>query len=239
MAVSGDPSQLPGSAPRLALFSGLGISHNLYAPQRRLSGVRVEMVPWLAVEEHETLGHYAHRLAATIHPRPPLFLGGVSFGAMLALEAASVLCPGGVFNIAGARSGSAVSPLVKLTCTVAGSMSDSMIQLAMRGAGLLLRMTGRPDRAQRRFLLDLADTSLPWLTRWGCESMLEWRAPRDLACPVHHIHGERDHMIPLANVRRDVDVIVPGGGHIINVTHASIVNRFILDRIEKPTAVVC
>lgn len=227
--VSGHPAQLP----RLALFSGLGIEHDLYVRQRDLDGVRVEMVPWLKVAESETLRAYAHRLAATIDPDGALYLGGVSFGAMLALEAASVLRPRGVFNIAGARSGRAVSPLVKLTCSLAPKLSESMVRAAMGGAGLLIRMTGRPDRAEREFLLGLADRSLPWLTRWGCGAMLDWQAPADIGCPVHHIHGDRDHLIPLANVRDSVDVVVPGGGHIINLTHADLVNRFILERLSR------
>ena len=108
-----------------------------------------------------------------------------------------------------------------------------MVRTAMSGAGLLIRMTGRPDRAQREFLLGLADRAIPWLTRWGCGAMLNWRAPEDLCCPVHHIHGSRDHLIPLQNVRQHVDLIVPGVGHVINVTHAAIVNRFIAERIER------
>jgi hypothetical protein len=73
------------AAPRLALFSGLGIRHELYARQRNLAGVRLEMVPWLAVERGETLQSYARRLAATIDPSGPLYLGGVSFGDVLLL----------------------------------------------------------------------------------------------------------------------------------------------------------
>ena len=225
--VSGQLVQLP----RLALFSGLGIDHALYDRQRGLDGLRIELVPWLEVERGETMHSYARRLAGTIDPDGPLYLGGVSFGAMLAIEAASVLRPRGVFNIAGARSGRAVSPLVKLTCSLAPRLSDSMVRAAMGGAGLLSRMTGRPDRAEREFLLGLADRSIPWLIRWSCGAMLDWEAPPDLACPIHHIHGDRDHLIPLPNVRENVDVIVPGGGHVINVTHADVVNRFILDRV--------
>ena len=225
------------ATPRLALFSGLGIDHALYNPQRHLPGVRVEMVPWLPTDPAEELRHYAHRLAATIEPPTetsgPLFLGGVSFGAMLAIEAAAIVRPAAVFNIAGAWDGRSVAPIVRITCRAAGGMSDGMIRTAFSAAGLFIRMTGRPDRTQREFLLGLARRALPPLTRWGCGAMLAWRAPSaaEIGCPVHHIHGSDDHLIPLANVRDGVDVVVPGGGHVINVTHADVVNRFVLDRI--------
>src|SRR5688500_6139482 len=86
--------------PRLALFSGLRGGHGLYDPQRHLPGVRVEMGPWLAVDPDEGLAHYAHGLARAIEPggpSSPLFLGGVSFGAMLAIEAAAIVRPMAIF----------------------------------------------------------------------------------------------------------------------------------------------
>src|SRR5207248_9237015 len=89
--------------PRLVLFSGLGVDETLFAPQRSLPA-RIEVVPWVSVDGSGSLSDYARRLAATIAPAAdgPLYLGGVSFGAMLALEAASVLRPRprGVFLIA-------------------------------------------------------------------------------------------------------------------------------------------
>src|SRR5437868_4028220 len=103
--------------PRLVLFSGLAMGPELFTPQRTLPA-RVEVVPWQPVKVGEPMAAYARRLASTIDPSGPIYLGGMSFGAMLALEAAAVIHPRprGVFIIAGARSGRALSPLVRMTC---------------------------------------------------------------------------------------------------------------------------
>jgi len=215
------------------LFSGLGITQELFAPQQAIPA-RVEVVPWLRPQSEDTLRTYAHRLAATVVPAAddaPMYLGGVSFGAMIALEAAAVLRPRGVFIIAGARSGRALSPIVQTACRFACRMPEPMLAAGLRAAPLLVRMTGRPNRVQREFLLGLARRTLPWLIRWGCRAMRDWQAPADLACPAHHIHGSDDRMIPLENLRPPPDVVIPGGGHIINVTHAAQVNTFITDRL--------
>src|SRR5439155_9795018 len=165
---------------------------------------------------------------AAIDPRGRLYLGGVSFGAVVALEAARYLDPPprGVFLIAGARSGRACSWLVKTTIQTASRLPETAVKDAMIAVPLLVRMVGKPNRRQRAFLLELAETSIIGLTQHGGRAMLNWTAP-PLPCPIHHIHGSADRMIPLANLHPGPDVIIPSGGHVINVTHAATVNQFI------------
>ena len=206
----------------------------LYDPQRTLPA-RIEIPAWPRAELHESMRDYARRLAATIEPGDDLYVGGMSFGAMLALEIASMLTPRprGVFLIAGARDGRALSPIVRMTCRVAVRMPEPLSAAAFRAAPLLVRMVGRPDRAQRLVLVELARRSLPWLTRWGCSAMRDWTAPRseEIGCPVHHIHGGADRMIPLSRVRPPPDRVIPDGGHVIHLTHADQVNAFISERL--------
>ena len=57
--------------------------------------------------------------------------------------------------------------------------------------------------------------------------IMAWRHPSPLACPIHHIHGAKDKVIPVR--KACPDRVVPGGGHLINLTHAPEVNRFILE----------
>jgi pimeloyl-ACP methyl ester carboxylesterase len=231
---------LPPLLPRLVLFSGLGVDEGLFAAQRSLPA-RVEVVPWVRPMVSETLPAYARRIAATIAPPDPadadrpLFLGVVSFGSMIALEAAAILKPRGVFVIAGCRSGMELPLAARLGCHLGARLSDAAIAAALLGSPLLLRMMGRPDRKDRGLLLGLVGRSIPWLTGWGCRAMLEWTGPPcpagSLPCPVHQIHGSEDRVIPLQRLSHRPDVVIPGGGHIINVTHSDIVNAFIAERL--------
>ena len=55
--------------------------------------------------------------------------------------------------------------------------------------------------------------------------------------PIFQIHGDRDRILPPGRMRPDR--IIPGGGHVLSLTHAGEVNRFIaesLDRIETGAA---
>jgi pimeloyl-ACP methyl ester carboxylesterase len=221
---------MPTLPPRLILFSGLGVSPELCRPQLSLPA-RVEVIPWIDPGGTGSIGEYAHRMAATIDPIGPLYLAGISFGAMVALELAALLGARGVFIIAGCRSGRQLSPLVRLACRMTHGLPEPIFRALLRGAPMLVRLAGRPDRMQRRFLLELVRTSLPWLMQWGCFAMAEWSDP-PATCPIHQIHGSEDWMVPLAGLSPPPDQVIPGGGHIINLTHAEIVNDFIARRMD-------
>jgi pimeloyl-ACP methyl ester carboxylesterase len=43
--------------------------------------------------------------------------------------------------------------------------------------------------------------------------------------PVHHIHGDRDRVIPIGLVK--ADHVIAGAGHLLTMTHADQVNRIL------------
>ena len=80
---------------RLVLFPGLGADGRLFEPQRRglPADVQIETPPWIEpLSIDETVESYLRRMAERVSPPREgerLFLGGVSFGAIVALEAAT------------------------------------------------------------------------------------------------------------------------------------------------------
>ncbi len=51
--------------------------------------------------------------------------------------------------------------------------------------------------------------------------------------PVYHIHGNRDHVLPIGRVQPTETV--EGGGHLLPITHASQVNAFLEKVIAEMT----
>jgi pimeloyl-ACP methyl ester carboxylesterase len=225
--------------PRLVLFSGIGIGPQLYRPQRALPA-RVITPRWIDARAGESLAQYARRMAADVEPgraEAPLYLGGVSFGGMIALEAARVLNPRGVFLIGSCYSHRQLAPPVRLVGRLVPHMPPALVALSLLPAPLMFRVVGRPDRRQRRVLLDLVrHPNVPQI-RWGARAIMGWEFAGPPPFPVHQIHGGDDVIVPLAGVRPDV--VVPGAGHIVNLTHADVVNRFLIERmglrIPRPT----
>jgi pimeloyl-ACP methyl ester carboxylesterase len=217
--------------PRLVLFSGIGIGPQLYGPQRVLP-VRVITPEWIDARDGETLAQYARRMAADVEPGwadAPLYLGGVSFGGMIALEAARVLNPQGVFLIGSCYSHRHLSAPVRLVGRMVPHMPPAMIALSLMPAPLMFRVVGRPDRRQRQVLMDLVrQPNVPQI-RWGARAIMEWEFAGPPPFPVHQIHGGDDYIVPVSGVRPGL--VVPGAGHVVNLTHAEVVNRFLVERM--------
>ena len=75
------------STARLIMLPGLGADERLFEPQRA-AFPGLEVPPWLPHEPEESLDAYARRMAATIWPSEHFYIGGASFGGMVALEMA-------------------------------------------------------------------------------------------------------------------------------------------------------
>jgi pimeloyl-ACP methyl ester carboxylesterase len=62
-------------------------------------------------------------------------------------------------------------------------------------------------------------------------AILNWNPTPLERTPVYQIHGARDQIIPAKCV--SPDEIIPDGGHLINLSHAYMVNAYIRDVIAK------
>jgi pimeloyl-ACP methyl ester carboxylesterase len=61
--------------------------------------------------------------------------------------------------------------------------------------------------------------------KWSLRQILEWKISPTVSCPVFHVHGSLDRILPAKLTRPDV--LIEGGGHVISITHSKQVNAFI------------
>jgi pimeloyl-ACP methyl ester carboxylesterase len=216
--------------PTLLLFPGLGVDARVYEPQRVLP-MNLEVAEWIEPESlDESLSHYADRMAKQIGPRPDIFVGGISLGAMVALEAAARIGAKRVVVIGGCTAHHQISPLFRTILKAGAVFPVSATRLSLRLAPLALKLFEKLDRAPRRLMTRMLRENSTWQIRWSCRAILKWEcsaAPPTM--PVYWIHGELDGVIPLAGV--PAQHIVSGGRHLISLTHAEEVNRFILKSV--------
>jgi pimeloyl-ACP methyl ester carboxylesterase len=209
---------------RLLLLPGLGADEVLFDPQRR-AYPDLQVPPWVTPEPGETLPAYATRMAQQQQGGPDLVLGGISFGGMVALEMAKLLHPRAVILIASCRSGAAVQPhmraLGRLWCRTPAPLMRPP-PLAAPALAWAFGATTPEGRAMMRHFLE---TRSPAFVKWGLAALLQWRPDGGPACPVFHVHGGADRLIPASRVA--ANHVVPGAGHLVNVTHAAEVNAFV------------
>ena len=215
----------------LLLFPGLGADARVFAPQRDIPA-RIEVAEWPEpLSEREPLSDYAGRIAAGIGCRPNLYVGGVSLGAMVALEVARPLGARGVFLIGGCFSHRQIAPLFKAVLALGGAMPLKWVKASVAATPLALRVFEDLTNNQIALMTRVLRDHSPRQIRWSCRALMRWECcatSPDL--PVHAIHGEKDEIVPLRNVT--AQHVIPGGHHLINLSHANVVNAFIADRIR-------
>lgn len=246
--------------PRLILIPGLGANRLLFEPQRHHFDQDLFLPDWIPplfikIEGRkpvpEALTDYARRLAErwkeTVLAKPEVrrayWLGGVSFGGMIALEAASYLVeeglpPKGLFLIASARSSGAMPGGIRLGLKflqMLGPKNAAKLRPWIRGR--VIKREGLNELDERLFHR-MADSVDIELVLWGASAVLGWSgdesSAKELAAKgvrIHQIHGDKDWAIPFRSGH--ADKVIQGGKHLINMSHAQAVNEYIEARMKS------
>jgi pimeloyl-ACP methyl ester carboxylesterase len=217
---------------RLILLPGLGADERLFAPQRQ-AFPDLFVPPWLHPHKNETLAHYARRMAHSIDNDQPCILGGVSLGGMVALEMAKYLRPKATVLIGSCRSRDELRPGLRLLEAVLSRTTPHWVVGAMRKPSAPLLYAGRHHQHQR-LLTDMLLVTSPKFLKRTCRAILTWKGPDQLPTLVRQIHGERDMIMPVKKTQ--ADRVIPAADHLINLTHADEVNRFLAETMHIVTA---
>jgi pimeloyl-ACP methyl ester carboxylesterase len=212
----------------LILFPGMGADERLFEAQRRAFPQLI--VPrWITPLPGESLAAYAGRFARHVDPRGPCYVGGASFGGFVAIEAARHLDARACFLIGSARGPDELPLRIPSLRRLRRLLPVLPLGLTNTLAGLTLGASGwAMSSATGRVLRQLADADGAFL-RWACGAVLSWDGPAESGVPIHQIHGERDRVLPARRTR--TDLIVPGAGHVLSLTHAEEVNWFMRERM--------
>jgi pimeloyl-ACP methyl ester carboxylesterase len=213
----------------LVFIPGLGADSRLFLHQQKVFKNSLAP-PWLPPRKGESLARYARCWAKDLKLKPGCGLVGVSFGGMVAQEMAQWVSPKAVILIGSRNSPTAIPFHLKW----AGSLptwprlSKSLCRIFPNTSGYFL---GAKTPSQRDLLIRMFLETPDNFAKWTVEAIREWEGREPEGKGVHHIHGEKDHLIPLKRVKPDR--VVRGGGHLINLTHPKEVNGFIWECLER------
>ncbi len=224
---------------RIVLFPGLGADPRMFHRQKRRFGDDLQCPSWLPPQPGEAFEAYARRWARQLQPEPgdtrPLFLGGVSFGGMVALRVAEHLKPRAVILIGSCRSGRARPPRWRVARRVGHMIPLTLFgRHAFAAAALWVSLLDQLDSQHRSLLVKMAAESHPDLIRFGGDACADWdfdEHNRPGFPPIHQVHGQHDAIIPLCP--GDPGTVIPDGRHLIHFSHPHTVERFILDVIRR------
>ena len=219
---------------RLILIPGMGADGRLFGPQRD-AGLDFEAPPFPIPDRRDDLPAYAARIARQIDGSGPFVVGGVSFGGMVACELARILRPRAVLLIASCRTGAGFPGYLTPLEWFSRLIPDALIEKRAEASSRMMAQLEKLTEEQYHLIRDMSLKTPVALLRRIARMILRWNGPEKLPCPVHQIHGGRDHIIPLKQVQ--AEEVVPDGGHLINLTHADQVNAFIRRHMSQASAV--
>jgi pimeloyl-ACP methyl ester carboxylesterase len=213
--------------PPLYLLPGLGSIPELYDLQRRaIPSVRV--LEWPDPHGNEPLLHYVRRITRLIDTDAPFFLGGVSFGGMLACEVAKIKRPLAVMMIGGVAQADEVPPYVVPLARLASKFPPTSILALAQHTPMVRYLLGPMTPQSMPILNKLINSASPDLIGWQIGSLPHWEHATPPPVPVHRIHGRLDRVLPPRFIK-GIDRLIEGGGHLINLTHAHVVNKWLVE----------
>jgi len=225
----------------LVLIPGLGSDAALYEPQRRALGDRLVVPPWIPPRPRETLESYARRLVEVIRADPrvvkPFFVGGVSFGGMLAAEIAECCAQdvAGLILIGGCTDKSEIPRVFDLLAILGQYLPTGLAMgLTRRAAPAVISWWQGLSPEDADLFASVYSRGDVSLLKWGADAMRRWSAAIVSPVPIYRAHGRRDIVIPIPErqMRPGIDLVVPDGRHLISLTHAAAVNAWLLERMD-------
>lgn len=228
---------LPG---RLILLPGLGSSPAVFDHQRKAFGDRLETPAFIPHEPGESVSAYAKRWARQLS-RPgddrPLFIGGVSFGGMLAQEMARHMDPKprAVLLISTTREPDKVTGIMQFAevmgrCVPTSSVNQTLPLLKL---GFALR-EGLDDDDKGRLMQGAKEVDAA-MTKWAGGVAVGWQGvePASDDPPTYQIHSKKDWVIKAPSEGIPNVHLVEGMQHLLHMTQPTTVNRFLFEHVLK------
>ncbi|MFC1588264.1 alpha/beta fold hydrolase [Planctomycetota bacterium] len=208
----------------------MGADERMFEAQRSLP-YRLLVPPNISPDPSEDTNKYAKRIVRTLNVEQPYFLGGASFGGILAQAMCQWMDPHGLILIGSCRNSSAIPGYYRVMEKVFHIIPDIAIDMVPKSWPIAFGKFGQLNNEQKNlFVAMLKDQTVEELKLKG-RMILDVKEDFNIECPIFHIHGEKDKLIPVGNV--SPDQVVPGGGHLISMTHPDEVNKFIINILEK------
>lgn len=209
----------------------MGADERVFARQREAFPELV--VPrWVEPNGGESLAQYGRRMARAVDPGGPCFVGGTSFGGFVAAEAARHLDVRGCFLIGSVQRPSELPRRIRILRGMARAAKGVPFEAISWAAKAAAELGGLASTAGTREMLRQVEDSDATFLRWAAWAVLTWdENPEPLRPPVWQIHGRRDRILPVTCTK--ADVVVEGAGHVLSVTHAAEVNRWLREGMQK------
>ncbi len=209
---------------RLLLLPGLGADERLFT---RLGKLCVPVVAARLPQPGagESFIAYSLRVAAGLDLRPEDWIGGCSFGSLVAADIARRRPVAGLVLIGGGLDSSAVITPIAWLGRLAGRLPWETLQPLLAWPSVYKLGFGRLDAGIAEIIAVMASETPAAMWRHGVRLLFGYRPRIPVLCPVHAIHGGEDRLMRaprLPHCRK-----LAGAGHALALSHPREVTAFL------------
>ncbi|WNJ20205.1 alpha/beta fold hydrolase [Pontibacter sp. G13] len=224
MLFSLSPSLFAQHAQVAYLIPGQGADYRLFQDLNLPAEWEIRHVHYLMPEPQMDMASYAQLMATQIDTCRPFVLIGASLGGMLSVEMAEFLNPELVILIGSAKHRGELPGRYRFQRRL--PIFEIVPAGMAKWGALRLQPIVEYDRNTRKeeFVAMLRDKDPQFLDR-TIEMIIRWERTDCRHSNVVHIHGERDHTIPLKGV--EADFVVEDGSHLMTLTRAEEISTLI------------
>jgi pimeloyl-ACP methyl ester carboxylesterase len=204
-------------------ISGFGADERVFS-KIEFGNYPSHFIPWLDPEKDEPLGDYAKRMSCSIQHDNPILVG-LSFGGIMSIEIARHISTSKIILISSVKTFRELPWWMK---SAGRSKLDKLFPL--RSFRFLEPFQnynlGIETEDELALVREYRAHIGQQYTNWGIHKVLHWKNEWQSNNCIH-IHGGRDRIFPIRNIK--ADYIIPDGGHFMIMNRAQRVTEIILE----------
>jgi len=210
------------------LFPGQGSDERLFKHLELPSGYDTVHISYPVPDKLETMAMFASRFIEEIDRSSPYILMGVSLGGMICTELTDTLAPLLTILISSAKTTHELPG--RYTFQQRIRLNRIIPKRMIKGGAMVLQGIVEPDRKHdKETFKDMLKAKDPLYLKRTVDMIINWKRTV-YSDKIVHIHGDKDHTIPIKNV--EYDYLIEEGSHMMMITRAGEINQ-IIGRILK------
>lgn len=208
-------------------ISGLGADERAFS-KLNIKDYELKVINWLMPVLNETIEQYATRMRAGITEENPVLMG-LSFGGMLCTEIAKQIPVKKIIIISSIKSSKELPLWMKAVATLKLNkivpLKSSRLTQPIQN-----KMLGVQTDEEKALVANFRRAvDLPY-TNWAVNQAINWKNSWQQP-NIYHIHGDRDNMFPIKNIK--ADYTIKDGGHFMIMNKADEVSNCINSILQQ------
>jgi pimeloyl-ACP methyl ester carboxylesterase len=214
---------------KLHLIPGVAADRRIFE-KLELPGHEMKVLELPEMTAGSSIRDYVEKLAAGVVKEKPHVLIGMSMGGMIAQELAALTSPALVIIISSWKEPGEMPVSLK---ALRGTHPERVLtsKLIKRILPLLYWQMGAENDEDRALIDSFVQTMPLDQIKAQLDASLNWNGPSSPFKKLVHIHGDNDHLMPIADIKGAIPV--KDGGHMMVFNKAAEISELIKAHLKK------